>query len=86
MLKKNRRYYEILLLSNNSGEAEKSRSGSEISNVGDKIWAPSCDEQMKVSQQYKAKTLQHYLRIHQGQEKKGKPSEVKHIIDAYQAI
>ncbi|MFA0112287.1 tRNA (adenine(22)-N(1))-methyltransferase TrmK [Vibrio sp. 10N.261.46.E11] len=86
LIEENRRYYEILLVSNNSGEAEQSRSVSEISNVGDKIWLPSCDEQMKVSQQYKAKTLQHYLRIHQGQEKQGKPSEVKHIIYAYQAI
>ncbi|CAH7472183.1 SAM-dependent methyltransferase [Vibrio chagasii] len=86
LIEENRRYYEILLVTNNLGEAEQSRSVSEISNVGDKIWAPSCGEQMKVSQQYKAKTLQHYLRIHQGQEKQGKPSEVKHIIDAYQSI
>ena len=73
-------------MSNNQGDAEKSQNVSEISNVGDKIWTPSSDEKMKVSQQYKAKTLQHYLRIHQGQEQQGKPSEVKHIIDAYQAI
>ncbi|PMH02512.1 tRNA (adenine(22)-N(1))-methyltransferase [Vibrio splendidus] len=86
LIEENRRYYEILLVSNNQGEAEKNQAVSDISNVGDKIWTPSCDEQVKVSQQYKAKTLQHYLRIHQGQEKQGKPSEVKHIIDAYQAI
>ena len=86
LIEENRRYYEILLVSNNQGDAEKSQNVSEISNVGDKIWTPSSDEKMKVSQQYKAKTLQHYLRIHQGQEKQGKPSEVKHIIDAYQAI
>ena len=86
LIEENRRYYEILLVSNNSGEAEKNQAVSEISNVGDKIWTPSCDEQVKVSHQYKAKTLQHYIRIHQGQEKQGKPSEVKHIIDAYQAI
>ncbi|MEZ9548809.1 tRNA (adenine(22)-N(1))-methyltransferase, partial [Vibrio crassostreae] len=52
LIEENRRYYEVLLVSNNQGVRE-------ISNVGDKIWAPSCDEQMKVSQQYKAKTLQH---------------------------
>ncbi len=86
LIEENRRYYEILLVSNNQGDAEKSQNVSEISNVGDKIWTPSSDEKMKVSQQYKAKTLQHYLRIHQGQEKQGKPSAVKHIIDAYQAI
>ncbi len=86
LIEENRRYYEILLVSNNQGEAEKSQNVNEISSVGDKIWTPSCDEKMKVSQQYKAKTLQHYLRIHQGQEKQGKPSQVKHIINAYQAI
>lgn len=86
LIEENRRYYEILLVSNNSGKAEKNRAVSEISNVGDKIWTPSCETQVKVSQQYKAKTLQHYLRIHQGQEKQGKPSQVKHIIDAYHAI
>ncbi|MEZ9545744.1 SAM-dependent methyltransferase, partial [Vibrio crassostreae] len=78
--------YEVLLVSNNQGDSDNSQNVREISNVGDKIWAPSCDEQMKVSQQYKAKTLQHYLRIHQGQEKQGKPSQVKHIIDAYQSV
>lgn len=86
LIEENRRYYEILLVSNNQGDAKKNQTVSEISNVGDKIWAPSCDEKIKVSQQYKAKTLQHYLRIHQGQEKQGKSSKVKHIIDAYQAI
>ena len=86
LIEENRRYYEVLLVSNNQGDSDNSQNVREISNVGDKIWAPSCDEQMKVSQQYKAKTLQHYLRIHQGQEKQGKPSKVKHIIEAYQAI
>ncbi|MEZ8841849.1 tRNA (adenine(22)-N(1))-methyltransferase TrmK [Vibrio splendidus] len=86
LIEENRRYYEILLVSNNKGEAEKNQAVSDISNVGDKIWAPSCEQQLQISQQYKAKTLQHYLRIHQGQEKQGKPSAVKHIIDAYQAI
>ena len=86
LIEENRRYYEILLISNNQGDAEKSQNVNEISSVGDKIWAPSCEQQLQISQQYKAKTLQHYLRIHQGQEKQGKPSEVKHIIDAYQAI
>ena len=86
LIEENRRYYEILLVSNNQGEAEKNQAVSDISNVGDKIWAPSCEQQLQISQQYKAKTLQHYLRIHQGQEKQGKPSQVKHIINAYQAI
>ncbi|MDH5917826.1 tRNA (adenine(22)-N(1))-methyltransferase [Vibrio splendidus] len=86
LIEENRRYYEILLVSNNQGEAEKNQAVSDISNVGDKIWAPSCEQQLQISQQYKAKTLRHYLRIHQGQEKQGKPSQVKHIINAYQAI
>ena len=86
LIEENRRYYEILLVSNNRGERVDASTVSEISNVGDKIWTPNNDEQIKVSQQYKAKTLQHYLRIHQGQEKQGKPSQVKHIIDAYQSV
>ncbi|WP_139683740.1 tRNA (adenine(22)-N(1))-methyltransferase [Vibrio tasmaniensis] len=86
LIEENRRYYEILLVRNNRYENEKSSLLPEVSNVGDKIWTPNCEQQKQVSQQYKAKTLQHYLRIHQGQEKQGKPSEVKHIIEAYQAI
>ncbi|PMM64813.1 tRNA (adenine(22)-N(1))-methyltransferase [Vibrio splendidus] len=86
LIEENRRYYEILLVRNNRHENETSSLLTEVSNVGDKIWTPSCEQQKQVSLQYKAKTLQHYLRIHQGQEKQGKASEVKHIIDAYQAI
>ncbi|WP_122046146.1 tRNA (adenine(22)-N(1))-methyltransferase [Vibrio atlanticus] len=93
LIEENHRYYEILLVSNNQGESDKNldengnnRTVTEISSVGDKIWTPNCEQQKQVSQQYKAKTLQHYLRIHQGQEKQGKTSQVKHIIEAYQAI
>lgn len=86
LIEENRRYYEILLVRNNRHENETSSLLTEVSNVGDKIWTPSCEQKKQVSVQYKAKTLQHYLRIHQGQEKQGKASEVKHIIDAYQAI
>ncbi|MFA0054262.1 tRNA (adenine(22)-N(1))-methyltransferase [Vibrio echinoideorum] len=86
LIEENRRYYEILLVRNNRHGNETSSLLTEVSNVGDKIWTPSGEQQKQVSLQYKAKTLQHYLRIHQGQEKQGKASEVKHIIDAYQAI
>jgi tRNA (adenine22-N1)-methyltransferase len=86
LIEENRRFYEILLVSNNQDNSEKGQNVSEISDVGDKIWTPSSEQQRQISQQYKAKTLQHYLLIHQGQEKQGKPSQVKHIIEAYQAI
>ncbi|MFA0098656.1 tRNA (adenine(22)-N(1))-methyltransferase TrmK, partial [Vibrio splendidus] len=47
LIEDNRRYYEILLVSNNQDSVEKSQTIREISNVGDKIWTSSCDEQMK---------------------------------------
>ncbi|MFA0080177.1 tRNA (adenine(22)-N(1))-methyltransferase TrmK [Vibrio artabrorum] len=86
LIEENRRYYEILLVSNNQGDRKNCPPVRDISNVGDKIWIPIDQQQLQISQQYKAKTLQHYLRMQQGQEKQGKLSEVKHIIEAYQAI
>ncbi|WP_299691317.1 tRNA (adenine(22)-N(1))-methyltransferase TrmK [uncultured Vibrio sp.] len=86
LIEENRRYYEILLVRNQQEDSQTNPLLSEISQVGDKIWSADCEQKRQISQQYKAKTLQHYLRIHQGQEQQGKVSQVKHIIDAYQAI
>lgn len=75
LLIENRRFYEVLLVSN------KKNIASAITPVGSLMWQVNTLEQSKIAADYLGKTLAHYKRM---QLKAG--SEVQHIIDAYSAI
>ncbi|MDN3616326.1 tRNA (adenine(22)-N(1))-methyltransferase TrmK [Vibrio gallaecicus] len=77
LLEENRRFYEIMLLSNQPQQ----QPSQKVHPVGEKIWQADTELQLKTALNYRSKTLQHYQRL-----QLGKQNQVEHIIEAYKAI
>lgn len=75
LVEENKRFYEIIHVTTNKN------SGTQVSDVGEKIWMPESDKQAQIAKQYLTKTLSHYQRI-----QLGNATDVQHIVDAYQGI
>lgn len=89
LIEENRRFYEILHVSyqpENPKNVSTHLSEYKVSPVGNKIWLGATEQDKRVIEQYKQRTLQHYQRISCGLEKQGKPNSVAHIIEHYQAV
>ena len=89
LVEENRRFYEILHVSYQPNCSELAHTYSptdKVSAVGNKIWLANSEQDKRVIEQYKQRTLAHYQRISYGLEKQGKPNSVAHIIEHYQAV
>ncbi len=78
LLEENRRFYELLLVSSRRDDMP---DRSRVSAVGEQIWHAHSPEQADTARRYLNRTLGHYQRMQRGQE-----PEVRHIIQAYQAV
>ncbi|WP_246143333.1 tRNA (adenine(22)-N(1))-methyltransferase [Colwellia echini] len=80
LVEDNQRFYEILLLSSLSPAsisttAQTSNSiEGKVCAVGDKIWRFESNEQADITKRYLTKTLNHYLRMQQGLQKREQES------------
>ena len=74
LVEDNKRYYEVMLLSSKS-------NNEPVSAVGEQIWLVDNAIQLEVAERYLKQILNHYKRI-----AKGKTSDVKHIISAYEQV
>ncbi|WP_299569440.1 tRNA (adenine(22)-N(1))-methyltransferase TrmK [uncultured Shewanella sp.] len=89
LVEDNKRFYEILLVANDSKPActtdslnpKQHKTSHAISAVGEQIWFNNIEDKQSISRRYLNKTLSHYQRI-----QIGRKQEVQHIIDAYNAI
>ncbi|MGF1734132.1 tRNA (adenine(22)-N(1))-methyltransferase [Photobacterium satsumensis] len=77
LIEDNRRFYEIMLVSSTLGENDS------VNAVGSKIWQPDSAKQAEIATKYKNKTLNHYLRIQQGN---AANTNIQAIIDGYGAV
>jgi tRNA (adenine22-N1)-methyltransferase len=75
LVEDNKRFYEIIHVSTVADTVKK------ISLIGEKLWQYETAEQAEIAKRYLHKTLNHYLRIQQGN-----TNNVQHIIDAYNKV
>lgn len=78
LVKDNRRFYEVLLV---SAQREPNADQTSISPVGERIWQGDTLAQQSIARDYLNKTLKHYQSI-QGND----AEELEQIISAYRAV